>query len=147
MSIATHPAGYKITTDLTRLDIVAIHAFLTRSYWSPGVSIEIVERSIQNSLPFGVFYGQEQVGFGRVVTDKATFAYLTDVYILESHRRKGLCKWLMKVIQGHEELQNLRRFLLATKDAHVLYEQFGFQELANPERMMEIRQSMQTLNN
>ena len=141
MSIATHPAEYTITTDQNRLDIAAIHAFLTRSYWSPGVSIEIVERSIQNSLPFGLFYGQEQVGFGRVVTDKATFAYLADVYILESHRGQGLSKWLMEVIQGHEELQNLRRFLLATRDAHGLYEQFGFQELANPERMMEIRRS------
>jgi GNAT superfamily N-acetyltransferase len=139
MSIVTHPAGYTITTDRNRLDLVAIHAFLTRSYWSPGVSIEIVERSIQNSLPFGLFYGAEQVGFGRVVTDKATFAYLADVYILEPHRGQGLSKWLMEVIQGHEELQNLRRFLLATRDAHGLYKQFGFQELANPERMMEIR--------
>lgn len=139
MSITVHQSRYTITTDQDCLDLVAIHAFLTRSYWSPGVSIEIVERSIQNSLSFGVFYGQEQVGFGRIVTDKATFAYLADVYIVESHRGRGLCKWLMKVILGHEELQNLRRFLLATKDAHGLYEQFGFQELANPERMMEIR--------
>jgi GNAT superfamily N-acetyltransferase len=140
MLIVTHPAGYTITTDRNCLDLVAIHAFLTRSYWSPGVSIEIVERSIQNSLPFGLFHGAEQVGFGRVVTDKATFAYLADVYILETHRGQGLSKWLIEVIKGHEELQNLRRFLLATRDAHGLYKQFGFQELANPERMMEIRQ-------
>jgi GNAT superfamily N-acetyltransferase len=97
----------------------------------------VVERSIENSLAFGILHGNEQVGFARVVTDKATFAYLADVYVLEAHRGKGLSKRLLAEIQSHEELQGLRRFLLATKDAHGLYAQFGFSELANPSRMME----------
>jgi GNAT superfamily N-acetyltransferase len=130
--------GYSVTTDKGRLDIEAIHAFLTRSYWSPGVAIETVRRAIANSLCFGVFHGMEQVGLARVITDKATFAYLADVYILESHRGKGLSKWLMEVVRGHEDLQGLRRFMLATSDAHGLYAQFGFKALANPSRMMEI---------
>ena len=129
---------YSITTDRHRLDLEAIHGFLTNSYWSPGVSIEIVERAIANSLCFGVFHKQDQVGFARVITDRATFAYLADVYVLESHRGKGLSKWLLEVIQGHQDLQGLRRFMLATRDAHGLYAQFGFTALANPSRMMEI---------
>jgi GNAT superfamily N-acetyltransferase len=129
---------YSITTHKERLDIEAIHEFLARSYWSPGVAVETVERAIANSLCFGVFQGKEQVGLARVITDKATFAYLADVYILESHRGKGLSKWLMEVVRGHEDLQGLRRFMLATSDAHGLYAQFGFKALANPSRMMEI---------
>jgi GNAT superfamily N-acetyltransferase len=129
---------YTITTDMNILDLEAIHDFLTHSYWSPGVPIEIVERAIANSLCFGLFHGQYQVGFARVITDKATFAYLADVYVLESHRGQGLSKWLLEVIQGHENLQGLRRFMLATRDAHGLYAQFGFAALANPSRMMEI---------
>lgn len=97
----------------------------------------VVERAVENSLAFGILLGREQVGFARVVTDKATFAYLADVYVLEAHRGKGLSKRLLEAIQAHEELQGLRRFLLATKDAHSLYAQFGFKELANPSRMME----------
>ncbi len=129
---------YTISTDRDRLDIDAIHAFLTQSYWSPGVPLAIVKRSISNSLCFGLFHGPEQVGFARVVTDKTTFAYLADVYVLEPHRGKGLSKWLVETILGHEDLQGLRRFMLATKDAHGLYRQFGFTELANPSRIMEI---------
>jgi GNAT superfamily N-acetyltransferase len=129
---------YTITTDRLRLDLAAIHAFLARSYWAAGVPLAVVERAVRNSLPFGLFHGEEQVGFARVVTDSATFAYLSDVYVLEAHRGKGLSKWLLEVIQGHEDLQGLRRFLLATRDAHGLYRQFGFTELANPSRMMEI---------
>jgi GNAT superfamily N-acetyltransferase len=129
---------YTITTDKDRLDRGAIHAFLTKSYWSPGVPIAIVERAIANSLCFGLFHGHDQVGFARVITDKATFAYLSDVYVLESHRGRGLSKWLLEVIQGHADLQGLRRFLLGTRDAHGLYAQFGFTELAFPSRMMEI---------
>jgi GNAT superfamily N-acetyltransferase len=129
---------YAITTDQHRLDLEAIHEFLTHSYWSPGVPMEIIERAIANSLCFGLFHAQDQVGFARVITDKATFAYLADVYILESHRGNGLSKWLLEVIQGHEDLQGLRRFMLATRDAHGLYSQFGFKALANPSRMMEI---------
>jgi GNAT superfamily N-acetyltransferase len=129
---------YSITTDRNRLDLKAIHEFLTRSYWSPGVPIEIVERAISNSLCFGLFCGQDQAGFARVITDKATFAYLADVYVLESHRGRGLSKWLLQTIQSHEDLRGLRRFMLATRDAHGLYSQFGFKALENPARMMEI---------
>ncbi len=128
---------YTITTEKRQLDLNAIHAFLSQTYWSPGVPKAVVERAIENSLAFGVFKGSEQVGFARVVTDKATFAYLADVYVLEAHRGNGLSKRLLEEIQAHEELQGLRRFLLATKDAHGLYAQFGFKELANPSLMME----------
>lgn len=131
------PDQYTITTDKRQLDLNAIHAFLSQTYWSPGVPKAVVERAIENSLAFGVFKGSEQVGFARVVTDKATFAYLADVYVLEAHRGKGLSRRLLEEIHAHEELQGLRRFLLATKDAHGLYAQFGFKQLANPSRMME----------
>jgi GNAT superfamily N-acetyltransferase len=128
---------YTITTDKRRLDLKAIHAFLSQTYWSPGVPMAVVDKSIENSLAFGILRGEEQVGFARVVTDKATFAYLADVYVLGAHRGKGLSKRLLEEILAHEALQGLRRFLLATKDAHGLYAQFGFKELANPSRMME----------
>jgi GNAT superfamily N-acetyltransferase len=120
------------------MDLEAIHAFLTESYWSPGIPIATLERAMANSLCFGVFHGQDQVGLARVITDKASFAYLADVYVLEPHRGLGLCKWLLEVIQAHPDLQGLRRFMLATRDAHGLYRQFGFEPLANPSRMMEI---------
>ena len=131
-----HP--YEITNDVARLDVAAIHAFLSRSYWSPGVPKVIVERAIANSLCFGVLQGAEQVGFGRVVTDRATFAYLADVYILEAHRGEGLSRRLMEAVIAHPDLQGLRRMLLATKDAHALYAGYGFKSLAAPDRMMEI---------
>lgn len=131
------PNEYTITTDKRRLDLHAIHLFLSQTYWSPGIPLAVVKRAIENSLAFGIFQGQEQVGFACVVTDKATFAYLADVYVLEAHRGKGLSKRLLEEIHAHEELQGLRRFLLATKDAHGLYAQFGFKELTNPTRMME----------
>lgn len=131
---------YSISTDQKRFDVDAIHSFLVTSYWSPGVPIAVVERAIANSLCFGVFCREEQVGFARVVTDRATFAYLADVYILEAHRGKGLSKSLLQVIQDHADLQGLRRFMLGTRDAHGLYRQFGFKELGNPSRLMEILQ-------
>ena len=115
-----------------------IHGYLTKSYWSSGVPRAIVERAIEGSLCFGVFLQGKQVGFARVVTDKATFAYLADVFILEPHRGKGLSKRLMQFIFAHPDLQELRRFMLATKDAHGLYEQFGFAELSNPAHFMEL---------
>jgi GNAT superfamily N-acetyltransferase len=133
-----HPLDYTFTTDKHRLDIDAIHAFLTQSYWSPGIPRATIERAITNSLCFGVFHRESQVGFARVITDKSTFAYLADVYIIELHRGQGLAKRLMEYVQSHEDLRGLRRFMLATKDAHALYKQFGFKELANPSRMMEI---------
>jgi len=129
---------YSISTDPARLDLAAIHAFLTRSYWSPGVPRAVVERAVAHSLPFGVFHGEAQVGFARVITDRATFAYLADVYILEAHRGQGLARRLMEAVLAHPDLQGLRRFLLATRDAHRLYAGFGFTPLAAPERLMEI---------
>lgn len=138
MTTALVRGEYEISTDPRRLDVAAIHAFLKLSYWSPGVPRAILERAIANSLCFGMYRGSEQVGFARVVTDRATFAYLADVFVLESHRGQGLSKWLMEVIMSHADLQGLRRFLLATKDAHGLYRQFGFTQLASPLRLMEI---------
>jgi GNAT superfamily N-acetyltransferase len=131
-----HPQ-YTITTDVRRFDLVAIHAFLSQSYWSPGVPLSVVEKAIANSLAFGILLGDEQVGFARVVTDRATFGYLADVYVVDTHRGKGLSKRLLEVILAHHDLQGLRRFLLATRDAHSLYAQFGFTPLANPPRLME----------
>jgi N-acetylglutamate synthase-like GNAT family acetyltransferase len=130
---------YEISTDTHRLNIQVIHNFLAEeSYWSPGIPRAIVERAIQNSLCFGVYLRTEQVGFARVVTDKSTFALLADVFILSAHRGKGLSKWLMRCVVGHEDLQGLRRLLLLTSDAHSLYRQFGFKELGNSSRFMEV---------
>ena len=130
---------YDISTDPSRLQLDAIHSYLTRSYWSPGVPRDVVARAIANSMCFGIYLGEAQVGFARVVTDKASFAYLADVYVLEAHRGQGLSKRLVETIQAHPDLQGLRRFLLATMDAHGLYARFGFKPLAAPERMMELR--------
>jgi len=138
MTLCVRRGEYTITTDRDRLDLEAIHGFLSKSYWSPGVPMALVERAIANSLCFGLLHGHDQVGFARVITDKATFAYLSDVYVLESHRGKGLSKWLLAVIRGHEDLQGLRRFMLSTRDAHGLYSQFGFTQLAFPSRIMEV---------
>lgn len=107
------------------------------AYWSKDIPRDIVERSIEHSLCFGVYQETAQVGFARVVTDKATFAYLADVFILEAFRKQGLSKWLMEVILAHPDLQGLRRWLLATMDAHGLYRQFGFTSLTEPDRMMQ----------
>ncbi len=132
--------NYEITTEKQRFDVGAVHAFLTRSYWSPGISLEVVERAIANSLCFGVLTARdEHVGFARVVTDQATFAYLCDLYILESHRGQGLSKRLLETIQKHDKLQEIRWFLLATCDAHTLYEKFGFRTVASPSKIMEFR--------
>ncbi|MCX7277077.1 MAG: GNAT family N-acetyltransferase [Burkholderiales bacterium] len=138
MHITVQRGAYRIDTDPASLDMAAVHAYLTRSYWSPGIVFERVQRAAANSLCFGLFHGAEQVGFARVVTDKTTFAYLADVYVLEAHRGQGLSKWLVQIILAHPELQGLRRFLLATADAHGLYAQFGLEPLAKPERMMQI---------
>jgi GNAT superfamily N-acetyltransferase len=127
-----------VSTDPARLSIDAIHAFLTRSYWAAGISREIVERSIRHSLSFGVFEGADQVGFARVISDRATFAYIADVFIIESDRGRGLALWLMECIKAHPDLQGLRRWMLGTRDAHGLYRHVGFHPLGDPAIYMEI---------
>jgi aspartate/glutamate racemase/GNAT superfamily N-acetyltransferase len=130
---------FRISTDPARLDVAAVHAYLARSYWAEAIPPATVARSIQGSLCFGLFdAARRQVGFARVVTDRATFAYLCDVYILEEVRGQGLGKWLMDVVMHHPALTGLRRFALATRDAHELYSQFGFSPLKAPQRFMEI---------
>lgn len=128
---------FVVTTDPARFDREAIHAFLTRSYWAEGIPPEVVNRSIEGSLGFGLLEDGRQVGFARVVTDRATFAYLADVYVLESHRGRGLGGWLVECVTAHPDLQGLRRWTLATRDAHDLYRRFGFESLRAPERYME----------
>jgi N-acetylglutamate synthase-like GNAT family acetyltransferase len=131
-------AGYKISTNKSDLDFNIIHSFISNTYWAKGIPAETLKKAIDNSICFGVFTEQnEQIGFARVVTDTATFAYLADVFILEAHRGKGLSKWLVQEIVAHPDLQNLRRFTLATRDAHGLYEQFGFSALSYPDTFME----------
>jgi len=133
--------GFLISTDTALLNITLIHHFLDQlSYWGKGISLQTVQTSIQNSLCFGVYQHQKQVGFARLVTDKATFAYLCDVFILPDFRKSGLSKWLLQTIRHHPDLQNLRRWTLATADAHGLYEQFGFMRMKNQDRWMEIFQ-------
>ena len=127
-----------ISTEMEKFDIDLIHSFLTSSYWAEGISKEIIKRSIEGSLCFGVFENDKQVGFARMITDKATFAYLADVFIIEDYRGLGLSKWLMEVIMSHPELQGLRRIILATRDAHELYKKFGFTPLNNVDRWMHI---------
>ncbi len=119
---------YEISTDPRRLDIDVIHGFITHSYWGEGRSRERVERAIAHSLPFGLYDGDEQVGFARVITDEVTLAYLADVFVVPSHRGRGLGKWLVEVATGMPELQRVRRWLLATRDAPELYRRFGFTE-------------------
>ena len=129
--------GYTISTDKTRLDIAAIHSYLSdEAYWSQGIPLEIVERGIENSLCFGLYQGDTQAGFARVISDYASFAYLCDVFILQPFRGQGLGKWLMVCVMSHPALQGLRNFLLFTKDAHGLYARSGFTQVADPGRIM-----------
>ena len=132
--------GFTISTEKEKLDIDLIHSFLNRTYWAEGISKEIIKRSIEGSLCFGVYENDKQVGFARMITDKATFAYLADVFIIEEYRGRGLSKWLMEVIMSHPDLQRLRRMMLATRDAHELYKKFGFTPLNNVDRWMHIHQ-------
>lgn len=116
-----------------------MHRFLSEeSYWCPGVSREVVDRSIDNSLCFGAYEGEEQIGFARVVTDRATFAHLMDVFVLSSHRGRGIGKALLGAVRSHSDLQGVRKFTLHTDDAHPLYEQFGFRRIARPDLLMEL---------
>jgi GNAT superfamily N-acetyltransferase len=129
---------YTISADRSRLDLDLIHNYLcNESYWATGRSREVVICSIKNSLPFGIYHGSDQVGFARIVTDYATFAWVADVFVLPEHRGRGLSKWLMEVIIAHRQLQGFRRWVLSTRDAHGLYERFGFIPLHRPERWME----------
>jgi GNAT superfamily N-acetyltransferase len=141
MSESSSPTGHSdhliIDTDRRKLDFELIHHFLGSSYWAAGIPREVVQRSIENSLCFGVYEGERQVGFARVITDYATFAWLADVFIVESHRGRGLSKRLMEAIFAEPRLQGLRRWMLATRDAHALYSRYGFRPLAAPDRMME----------
>lgn len=127
-----------VSTDKAKLDLAVLHEFLSRSYWAEGIPLEVIKKAVAHSLCFGVYDGNQQIGFARVVSDFATFAYLADVFILEAYRGRGLSKLLMREIMSHPELQGLRRFTLATKDAHGLYRQFGFAEPLRPNANMEI---------
>lgn len=131
--------GFIISTDQTLLDFETIYRFLDLySYWAKGIPPETMRAALANSLCFGVYHDKEQVGLARIVTDKATFAYLCDVFILPAYRGNGLSKWLIQTVRAHPDLQGLRRWLLATADAHGLYAQFGFTRIAKPELFMEI---------
>ncbi len=131
---------YAVSDEPERLDLEVIHGFLSRSYWAEGIPRKTVERSIVHSIPFGLYHlsdPETQVGFARVVSDHATFAYLADVFVIDSHRGHGLGIWLVECIVAHPELQSLRRWILATKNAHTLYRRFGWDGLASPDRWME----------
>jgi ribosomal protein S18 acetylase RimI-like enzyme len=131
--------GYLISDDPARLDRALIHRFLSEeSYWAAGIPRDLVERALDNSICFGVYRGGEQVGFARAVTDRATFAYLSDVFVLDEHRGLGLGQWLVETVLEHPDLQGLRQFILGTWDAHSLYERFGWHPLERPERFMTI---------
>lgn len=129
---------YRVSTDKAQLDLSLIHDFLSQSsYWAQGRAFAVVEKSIEHSLCFGVYADQQQVGFARVVTDYATFAWLCDVFIVDSRRGQGLSKWLVECVTAHPDLQSVMRFVLATRDAHALYQRYGnFQALPNPEWWM-----------
>jgi GNAT superfamily N-acetyltransferase len=130
---------YTISTDPNRLDVDAIHAFLVRAYWSEGIPRDLVVRALAGSLCFGLFDDTDtQVGLARVITDRATFAYLCDVYVLEGHRGRGLGEWLIETVMSHPDLQGLRRFTLVTRDAQALYRKFGFAEVPGKGQHMEI---------
>jgi GNAT superfamily N-acetyltransferase len=131
--------GYEISTSKERVDIDVVYNYLNNeSYWAKGMPFEKLQIAIDNSMCFGIYKDDEQVGFARVITDKATFAYLCDVFVLQQHRGIGLSKWLVQTILNHPELQGLRRWTLATADAHGLYKQFGFEVINNPDRWMGI---------
>jgi GNAT superfamily N-acetyltransferase len=137
--------GYGISTDTERLDRRAIHAFLTEAYWSPGVPFEVVDRSIEGSLCFGLYAPDgRQAGFARAVTDGAAFGYLADVFVLEEHRGRGLGKWLVQTVLDHPDMANARRVVLATADAHSLYARFGFRP-ADSDRLMELLRAPEEL--
>lgn len=130
-------ADLEISTDPSRFDLDVIHGYLSCSYWAEGIPRETVARSVAGSLGFGAFLSGRQIGFARVITDKSTFAYLADVFVLEEFRGRGVASKIMEAVVMHPDLQNLRRWMLVTRDAYPLYEKFGFRTLASPERHME----------
>ena len=131
--------NFCLSTDKARLDVESIHQFLsTKAYWCLNIPKEKVQSAIQNSLCFGVYADEKQIGFARIISDLSTIAYLGDVYILEEYRGKGLSKWLMEAIMSYPELQGLRRWILLTGDAHGLYRKFGWTDIADPSRWMEV---------
>ena len=131
--------AYEVSTDKSRLDIDLIHNFLSKeSYWAANIPRDVLERSLENAICFGAYEGHKQVGFARVVTDRAVFAYVADVFVLPEHRGRGVSKLIMQAIREHPDLQRLRRWHLCTRDAHALYRQYGFRDLENPARHMEI---------
>ena len=131
--------GYEVSDDRGRLDLDAVHAYLRRSYWSSGVPLEVVRRAADGSLAAGLYAPDgAQVGYGRAVTDRATVAYVCDVYVLEAHRGRGFGRWLMECLLAHPDLAGLRRWILTTQDAHGLYERVGFERTPFPERFMTI---------
>ena len=133
-----HKGDYTISTDRERIDVETVHRYLTaESYWAAGIPLDVVIRSIEHSLCFGLYRGAQQAGFARVITDYATFGYLADVFVLEPHRGRGLSKWMISVIRNHPDLLGFRRWMLATRDAHGLYTQFGFTPLSSADRLME----------
>lgn len=129
---------YRVSTDPELLDTPLIRSFLAESYWAAGIPQDVVDAACRGSLCFGLYRGDAQVGFARLVTDRATFAWLADVFVVESERGAGLARWLMTCVFEHPELQGLRRWMLATRDAHGVYEPFGFRALGDPARFMEI---------
>ena len=138
-NITIYKDGFCISTNKSRLDIPAIHNFLSNeAYWSQGIPFETVKKSIDHSLNFGLYHNEQQIGFARIISDFSTIAYLGDVYVLPEFRGRGLSKWLMETITSFPELQGLRRWILLTGDAHGLYKQFGWKDISNPERWMEL---------
>ncbi len=137
MSYEARQGPFLVSDDPSRLDLGVIHGFLRGAYWSEGVPLDVVRRAIDHSLCFGLFEHDRQVGFARAITDRATYAYLADVFVVPSHRGRGLARWLMECVMAHPHLQGLRRFSLVTRDAHALYRPFGFDPLAQPERYLE----------
>lgn len=139
MIYETKQGALLISTDKGKIDVALVHRYLSEeSYWAKNIPLAVAQKSIENSVCFGIYEGEKQVGFARVITDKATFGYLADVFVVESHRGRGLSKWLMECILEHPGLQGFRRWVLATADAHGLYAQSGFKALAKPERWMEL---------
>jgi GNAT superfamily N-acetyltransferase len=129
---------YRVTNDIDRFDFDVVHRYLSEvAYWSPGIAREKVDRAARHSLAFGLFHGDAQIGYARMITDTATFAYLADVFVLPAHQGAGLGIWMMECVMAHPELQGLRRMMLVTSDAHRLYARFGFKASAHPERVME----------